>query len=214
MLPTFEEVKPTIKKIGNHLLQHLITEEDPEPFKLTGVIEENYRTVYHYFEQNPKFKAPGRSFQKGLLLHGKVGSSKTLMMKVYRIMLRSHKNRPHFEILDTNSIVREFLIDKGGFEVIEKYSRKHRYSDGDPKGLCIDDLGMEDTRAKSFGNESNVIGDILFARYNLMMDRGMLTFATSNYPPVKLGDLYGERVSDRMMEMFNMIHCKGTSLRK
>lgn len=214
MLPTFEDAKSTINKIGNHLLHHLATEDNPCPFKLTGVVEENYRTIYHYFERNPKFNAPGRSFQKGLLVYGNVGTSKTLMMKIYSMMLRNHKKRQYFEIMDADSIVREFLIEKGGFEVIERYSRKHHFSDRDPKGLCIDDLGMEDTKAKSYGNEANVIADILFARYNQMMDRGMLTYATSNLPPVKLGALYGERVADRMIEMFNMIHFKGESLRK
>ena len=209
----FQEVVPEINQVGNYMLRHLVTKENPQPFKLDKLRTEKYKLVFDYFTGNPEFTSQGYSFSKALMICGSVGTGKTLMMRIFAHLFMDEFKRPIFEVRDANEIVREFLIE--GFVVLDRYSRKHFFEKKNaPKGLCIDDLGMENNKVKSFANEANVIADIISSRYKLMHECGMKTFATTNCPPDQLENLYGERVSDRMNEMFNIIVLNGKSLRK
>lgn len=216
---TTEVALQKIRKEGNSLLRAERTTENPVPFKLEAVRLQVYVMCIEYFTGHPNFLVYDKnySFRKGLLICGGVGSGKSIMMEAFSRVMMLDKSRPLFEMIDSYTIVRDFQIN--GFAVIEKYSsnhnwKGHRGSREIPKGLCIDDMGMEDQNAFSFGNKANVIDQILYERHRRIHINGMVTHATTNCEPPKLKSLYGIRTADRMKQMFNIIVLNTKSLRK
>ena len=76
--------------------------------------------------------------------------------------------------------------------------------------LFIDDVGTEPASVKSWGNEFSPVTELIYARY----DRQLFTIATSNLADEEFGDRYGERIADRMEEMFERLHYSQKSYRK
>lgn len=76
--------------------------------------------------------------------------------------------------------------------------------------LFIDDLGTEPASIKIYGNEFSPVTEMLYARY----DRNRWTVVTSNLSDEQIKERYGERIDDRLREMFDKIHFQGKSYRK
>lgn len=215
--PTFEEIESAIINIGNSLLKHRMTANDQTPFKLenNSSVRNIYKAVYYHLTRNRKMiNLPNYNFNKGLLIIGDVGTGKTLMMQIFSKLMMNPNGSQFFEINDSHSIVREFLVN--GFKTIDKYSSEHYHSQKKeiPKTLCIDDLGMEDSKSKSFGNDANVMEQILYERYKRFLSHRMITHATSNLTAPQLSTKYGTRVADRFNEMFQIKFLIGESQRR
>lgn len=102
----------------------------------------------------------------------------------------------------TRQIVSEFM--QSGYEVLENYSRGNLYNDNrTPKNYCFDDLGTE-TTSKYFGNDCNVMAEILLTRYDLFKEKGISTHLTTNLTAGEIESIYGNRLRSRMREMFNL----------
>ncbi len=147
------------------------------------------------------------NLNKGLLLTGPVGCGKTSLITVmWHILEPSHR----FAIKSCREITFEFI--RAGYEIIQKYST-HAYShssDHYPYIHCFDDLGAEST-LKYYGNQCNVMGEILLSRYDQYIAHHMLTHATTNLSASELEDCYGNRVRSRMRELFNLIAFDSTA---
>ena len=76
--------------------------------------------------------------------------------------------------------------------------------------LVIDDLGCEQTDIRLFGNNVSPMAEILMERY----DRILPTIITTNLPPSKIEEVYGDRIADRFREMATVILMDGESFRK
>lgn len=79
-----------------------------------------------------------------------------------------------------------------------------------PRIYCFDDLGAEQS-LKYYGNECNVMGEILLSRYEYFVSHDMTTHITTNLSASEIEELYGNRVRSRMREMFNLILFNNTS---
>lgn len=128
---------------------------------------------------------------KGILLTGPVGCGKTAMMKIIRFVTC---RRSLYEVVSARLVTFEYV--KRGHQVITDYSNVKNY--------CFDDLGLEQYM-KHYGNECNVMGEILLSRYDLMISHKVITHATTNLNSDELENYYGNRVRSRMKEMFNLI---------
>jgi DNA replication protein DnaC len=95
----------------------------------------------------------------------------------------------------------EFIQE--GYEVIFRYSRMS-FNNSHPRIYCFDDLGTEQS-LKYYGNECNVMGEILLSRYDLFISRDMITHLTTNLSASEIENLYGNRARSRLREMFNLI---------
>ena len=136
---------------------------------------------------------------KGILLSGPIGCGKTTLFK---LMQNFPTKRKGFGIISTRQIVSEFM--QSGYEVLEKYSRGNFNHDiRTPKTYCFDDLGTE-TTSKYFGNDCNVMAEILLTRYDLFKEKEIITHITTNLSATEIESQYGNRLRSRMREMFNL----------
>lgn len=144
---------------------------------------------------------------KGLLLWGDYGIGKSMLFDIMHEVGRElmvKKNYPGvwFSSISANRLVKDYMAESTNRDSnSDTYLRK--YYKGN---LYIDDLGFEQMAF----NKTELLGDVLFERHR----EGSLTFVTTNETPASLGKRYGDRIADRMPEMFNIIKWEGKSLRE
>ena len=161
-------------------------------FKFHKEDEEILFKLYLYaIHDVPSCKENGIDVRKGILLIGPVGCGKTSLMQVFSILNEEKK----YILRPTREITGEFIQD--GFQTILKYGKSN-------KSYCFDDLGVEQS-IKHFGNESNVIAEILLSRYDSILSARTFTHATTNLNADELEKMYGNRVRSRLREMFNVL---------
>ncbi len=163
--------------------------------------------------------------EKGLLIVGNFGTGKSSIFKTfYQLFFESNSRIINIKLKD-NSFLHQY---KFGFayhssnQIVKDFEG---YTSPEErklfwKKICkgtryIDDLTTE-KEASNFGR-FNIFEDILEMRY----DQNSITFASMNYSGESiestldyLAQKYGERVYDRLFEMFNFIELKGKSFRK
>ena len=192
------------------------------------------RTLCAYFlQKNGFYKSPilnkksVPNLEKGLVVIGNYGTGKTSIFNTFHLMffnafreginvkLKDENliNIGHFKLNfgfhSSNEIVREFECLKSPEErnvFWKKYGNGMRY---------FDDLTTEH-QASNFG-KIELFKDILETRYS----NKVRTFISLNYQGNSveetldfLAEKYGERVYDRLFEMFNIIELKGKSFRE
>lgn len=143
----------------------------------------------------------------GIGLAGPVGTGKTDIMRAL-----SRACTDGFQIVSATEIVSHFNRssrddrENGGDKVILKWGKLDR-------DLCIDDLG-EERLGQHFGKETDVIAEIIGHRYNLFKHRGIRTHFTTNIIKTDLmEERYGQRTTDRLMEMTRILALTGPSRR-
>ena len=106
-----------------------------------------------------------------------------------------------FYVKPCRDISFEFIQD--GYQIIHKYSIGKLYQT-DPRTYCFDDLGTENN-LKYFGNECNVMAEILLSRYDLFISKKLKTHITTNLSATEIETHYGNRVRSRLRELCNLI---------
>lgn len=135
---------------------------------------------------------------KGLMLTGPIGCGKTTLMHLMRLIPNERKK---FRIKSCREISFEFI--KEGYDTIHKYTRGDLYKTNTAT-YCFDDLGTENN-IKYFGNECNVMAEILLSRYDLYIAKGLQTHITTNLSATELEQAYGNRLRSRLRQMINLI---------
>ena len=134
---------------------------------------------------------------KGVLLSGPIGSGKTSLMNLMKTLTSAEQK---FYIKPCRDISYEFIQE--GYEIIQRYSKGKLYPD--PKTICFDDLGTENN-IKYYGNECNVMAEILLSRYDLFIAKKIQTHITTNLSATEIESAYGNRVRSRLRSMVNLI---------
>jgi energy-coupling factor transporter ATP-binding protein EcfA2 len=168
--------------------------------KAFKLYKEHYKTIfklmiYLYRDQHHAEKY-GIDLRKGLLLTGPVACGKTTLL---RLINHLQFPAPNYHLISTREICLQFM--ESGHTLIKQYgatSAKQR------PVFCFDDLGTE-TAMKYFGNETNVMAEIMLLRYDLYIHKGIPTHITTSLSASELEKHYGSRVRTRMREMFNLI---------
>ena len=161
-----------------------------------------FRMLVYFYRDQQHADESGIKFRKGLMLNGPVGCGKTSLMSLFRYLsFPGHK----YQVVSARDVCIQFM--EQGHQVIKYYASIGMKS---PMVFCFDDLGSE-TSMKYYGNEVNVMGEILLSRYELYTQRGIPTHITTNLSASELEKVYGNRLRSRMREMFNLIAFPGTA---
>lgn len=157
-----------------------------------------YKLIAYFLKDEQACYRFNIDLEKGILLSGPIGSGKTSLMTLMKHLTPTeHK----FIVKPCRDISFEFIQD--GYEVIHRYS-KGKLQQLNPKIYCFDDLGLENN-LKYYGNECNVMAEILLSRYDLFISRRIQTHITTNLSASEIESHYGNRVRSRMRELFNLI---------
>lgn len=170
-----------------------------EKFRIHRVDHEIiFKLIVYFVGDQLNAQKLGIDLQKGILLTGPIGCGKTSLMNLMRFVPPPERNHIMKPCRDVSF---EFIQE--GYEIIWKYSRMS-YNNHQPKIYCFDDLGTEQS-LKYFGNECNVMSEILLSRYEYYISQKMITHLTTNLSAQELETLYGNRTRSRLREMLNLI---------
>jgi DNA replication protein DnaC len=166
------------------------------------IIETDYpivcKLIAYFLKDEPTCFQYGINLNKGILLTGPIGCGKTSLMNIMKTLTPAeHK----FIIKPCRDISFEFIHD--GYQIIHKYSIGKLYQ-SEPRTYCFDDLGTENN-LKYYGNECNVMAEILLSRYDLFISKKLLTHITTNLSASEIENHYGNRVRSRLRQLCNLI---------
>lgn len=132
----------------------------------------------------------------GLKIMGGVGTGKSTLMEAIRLLVNDYMRQvpPQAQVFintfDASAVAETFRSDSDVCQLFFRY-----------RAVAIDDLGIEPTTVKYYGNEIMPLTDILHRRAN---DR-KITFVVTNLDKVSIRAKYGERVYDRMRDMTTIL---------
>ncbi|RUT78013.1 hypothetical protein [Ancylomarina longa] len=136
------------------------------------------------------------NLNKGIRLFGEVGTGKIMILKILcEFMLHANKIIAQYSACYVNNIFERRLTKKERLLV---------------SPLFIDDIGTEQPQINVFGTIKQPIYEILNQRY---LDKRFLMFVTTNLSPSQIEERYGDRVRNRLKEMFNVMSMQGESRR-
>ena len=200
--------KPEYPKLTARELYQLAMQQARQQipaFRVDDGNREIVRLLALYFAGDPAFEEGDYRLNKGILLLGPVGCGKTSLMRAFA--LNSHNA---FAVVSCRRVSDDYSTH--GAEALKVYSAlkpvyPHQYFGQAGIGYCFDDLGTESSR-KHYGNEMNVMADIILNRYEQLSLKGKTHF-TANLDAEQIGEQYGSRVRSRLREMCNVIAFDG-----
>lgn len=130
--------------------------------------------------------------ERGLILSGTVGNGKTTMLRSLAALLPDAGYFTSLQIFDQ-------MVKNGDLLFTNQY-----------KVLLIDDLGVEPPVWCNYGENRHPLAELLYMRY----ERNATTIFATNLGLPELEERYGERVVDRLKEMFVCLEYKAESYRK
>lgn len=183
-------------------------------FTVDAENKETIETLILYALRSPLFEERGKglgynySLSKGIFLAGNIGSGKSLLMRILSICRFEGFS---FMMKDTRQVTEEFM--SLGYDVLSRYGRQavcFRSQQKVLKHALFDDLGSE-SPMNYFGNEVNVMEQVILNRYGLFQMEGLLSHFTTNLDIGELQVLYGNRVYSRLYEMCNFLPLGGSA---
>ena len=198
--PTFDTAPQFLAWVIERGTKVLQLEEGRE-FTLDGENLEVYQNLASYFTGDYQIWPCSLDRRKGLLIFGRYGCGKSLMMRLF-----GQNPRQSFRIVSSRAIAEDYRLNNDMAPhkaAIPNYSSS-KFFGHSVLGLCIDDMGAESERS-NYGNVSNVIAEIIQDRYDIPALRGPMTHIVTNATPKQLRKAYGERVYDRLRGLFNIV---------
>jgi len=141
--------------------------------------------------------------KQGIILHGGVGSGKTLLLIVWTrfrqrllnqrvLMINNYKGYREIEYcyFTPSDLTRLFI--KHGYSLFEKDFGEI---------LILDDIGIS-TEGNYYGTKTNILEEIIFARYeSFKRNNGLELYCSTNLLSTQLAEVIGDRAYSRLLEM-------------
>lgn len=189
------------------LLSDVIKEQIPDfmyDANNIGVI----KNLFLYFTG----QAGSYDLRKGIWLMGGNGTGKTSLLYIFSEF--GKRRSDGFKIYDCGKVANDFAANGG----LDLYTYNRNGYSRQAVNMAFDELGRETIPANHFGQKLNVMQHILHIRYNLWRMEGVQTYITTNCDSDEVHDLYDNKndrfISDRIREMYNIIHLGGESRRR
>lgn len=159
--------------------------EGKETFKVDDLVKK----FVSYFET---------ATDKGIAVLGGVGVGKSLNFLIYQRVRSAGGESMTVICMDVKEIEHNFKLK--GQEFIEQLINVPE--------LIINDIGTDTGVLKHYGTNSAIIDEILTLRYIKWQKVGgaMKTHISSNLTPSEFKTIYGDRITDRLNEMFFIIN--------
>ena len=168
-----------------------------QAFKICEVDKHTiYKLIIYMIKDKEAALKQQINLSKGILLSGPIGCGKTSLMHLIKPFSASD-----YKIKTCREISFEFA--KNGYEAINNFTLKQNFQ-SKLTGYCFDDLGTEQ-QIKHFGNDCNVMAEILISRYEHFVENKSVTHITTNLSATEIEKVYGNRLRSRMRSMFNLI---------
>lgn len=156
--------------------------------------------------------------KKGIAILGNVGVGKTEIMFAFFKAIHDLSVMPEYEHFKFHRFsfktARETAqaYQRHGYDGLNFFTKQFT-SSNPPRfnHIAFDDLGVERNQ-KFYGNEANVMSEIIQERYD-RFKTGLITHFTTNLMPEQINDYYGDRATDRLTEMCLFINIAGNSRR-
>ena len=142
--------------------------------------------------------------KRGLLLYGNCGTGKTKLMQALSYLFNFYENGRNTLKVNSAMTIAELSISKVENDVVRFNMCKTTNYVG------IDDLGTEPVTVKNWGTDTSPIVDVIYHRYNAMKT----TVLSTNLNMEMIKNTYGERIHDRICEMFDRISFNFKSFRQ
>lgn len=201
--------EPEFRQYTAMELRSLLTASKSPTGKSFVIDKDNDQQVEMICRYFARVTAPDIDLNKGLALLGNVGVGKThIMAFFFQNQLQSYV-MVNCRKIEGLWVEEASMKDKPAQGVIARYSGLIQGAvNSNPfghiqLGICFDDLGTETSPSKAYGEEKNVLAEILMNRYETMPFSQ--THVTTNLSAHDIGLKYGTRLRDRFREMFNVI---------
>lgn len=159
-----------------------------------------FKLMIYFYQDQYHAEKYDIDLQKGLLLTGPIGCGKTSLMTLIQQLSFP---APKYQLVSSRQVALQFM--ESGHAAIKHYSSVTSRS---PQVFCFDDLGTE-TTVKYFGNNTNVMAEIMLLRYDLFVQSRIPVHVTTSLSASGIEKMYGSQVRSRMREMFNLLPFSG-----
>ena len=185
------------------------------------VIDDNNKDVLrfllYYFNGCPLAEEvfPGRGYKlhKHIMLHGNVGTGKTLLMEIFSEYLRYTDNPNFFYNLSVTQMINYYTLHNN----LDRYTFNEEENKGfqcKPVNICLNDIGVQTTTF--YGMDTKVLTDeFLHARNEIWSQFHLKAHVTTNLSIEQLKEKYKDgfgRLIDRF-KTYNVIPLGGNSRR-
>lgn len=144
-----------------------------------------------------------RDLKPGFMLFGRVGSGKSTLARAMARLVRLLYD--DYRLGDKRvGVLSGSALDLSKAAIVEDRSCFDKYKFA--RFLLLDDVGVEPPTVKNWGNEISPVVELIYYRYDYLKP----TIITSNLTFAEMRQRYGDRVGDRMLEMFNGIEFRQT----
>lgn len=190
-----------VTKYPTYTREELYQKVHDEGFKVDETNKQIIWNLCRYFAGDPKGPL---NLRKGIMLYGPVGCYKTSLMRLF-----ANNQSNSFVIYSVNDVVSNFASE--GEEGILKYKGLIKSTDmfrtfgQDELGSCFDDFGDDVSDVKHYGNEQNVMGQIIKSRFMSHENLIAKTHFTTNINTDEIEKRYGYKVKSRIREMCNLV---------
>lgn len=189
------------------------------------VVDDNNRDVLRfllYYFNNCELAEtvfPDKKYKlhKNLMIMGKAGTGKTLLMQIFSEYLRITNNPNFFYNVSVTQMTNYFTIHNN----IDRYTYNEDESKGfvpKPFHLCLNDIGVENRPFYGIDTRT-IVADFLHARNEIWtmtaIDSRKFAHLTTNLTQKQLAEVFSDdfnRLTDRF-KTYNIIHLKGESRR-